>query len=217
MQAKGYKGLGMEGPIARWYAKTTHRDLDEFKALARRMSEDLTDGASVLELAPGPGYFAIELAKLGNYRITGLDISETFVEIERKNARDAGVQVDFRLGNASRMPFADESFDRILCRAAFKNFSEPAEAMQEMHRVLRPGGRAVIIDLRKDASRGEIDAYVDGMKVGKWNTAFIKLSLRALLKRAYRREDFERFIVRSGFGRSEIADAPVGFEVTLRK
>lgn len=120
MQNKGYKGLGMEGPLAKWYAKTTFKDLEEFKALAKRMSKQLAVGARVLEVAPGPGYFAIELAKIKNFPITGLDISETFVEIARKNAREAGVPVDFRLGNASQLPFADESFDLILCRAAFR-------------------------------------------------------------------------------------------------
>ena len=90
----------MEGPIAKWYAKITHKDMEKFKALARRMAEGLQPGVNVLEVAPGPGYFAIELAKLGKYSITGLDISETFVEIARKNTREAGVQIDFQQGNA---------------------------------------------------------------------------------------------------------------------
>ena len=218
MQVKGYKGLGMEGPIAKWYAKTTHKDLDEFKALAKRMSEDLAEGARVLEVAPGPGYFAIELAKRGKYKITGLDISKTFVEIARKNARKEGVEVDFQHGNASSMPFGDDSFDLIVCRAAFKNFSEPVGALREMRRVLRSGGKAVIIDLRKDTPKEEVDAHIDRMHVGTLNSAFIKLTFRTmLLKRAYTREDFERFIAESGFQKSEIADAPVGFEITLFK
>ena len=218
MQAKGYKGIGMEGPIAKWYAKITSKDMEDFKALARRMSAGLTEGASVLEVAPGPGYFAIELAKLGRYKITGLDVSETFVEIASKNARDAGVEVDFRRGNASKMPFADGLFDLIVCRAAFKNFSEPVEALREMRRVLRPGGKAVIIDLRKDTPKEEIDAHVDKMKVGAINAAFVKLSFRTmLLKRAYTRADFERFIAEAGFQKFEIGDAPVGFEITLAK
>jgi hypothetical protein len=87
-----------------------------------------------------------------------------------------------------------------------------------MRRVLRRGGRAVIINLRKDSSKEEIDAHVDRMNAGKLNSAFIKLSFRTMsFKRAYRREDFERFIDESGFERSEIADAPVGFEVGLGK
>lgn len=218
MAAKGYKGMGMEGPIAKWYAKVTHKDIEEFRALARRMAEGIQPEASVLEVAPGPGYFAIELAKLGKYKITGLDISETFVGIARKNAGEAGVEIDFRRGNASNMPFGEESFDLILCRAAFKNFTDPVGALREMRRVLKIGGRAVIIDLRKDTPKKEIDAHVDNMHVGKLNSAFMKFTFRAmLLKRAYTRADFERFIAESGFPRFEIGEAPVGFEVKLFK
>ena len=218
MQAKGYKGLGMEGLIAKWYAKTTYKDLDEFKALAKRMSEILAEGARVLEVAPGPGYFAIELAKRGKYKISGLDISETFVEIAQRNTREEGVEIDFRHGNASSMPFEDGVFDLIVCRAAFKNFSEPVGALREMRRTLRSGGKAVVIDLRKDTPREEIDAHVNNMHVGTLNSAFIKLTFRTmLLKRAYTREDFERFIAESGFEKWNIGEASVGFEITLVK
>ncbi len=50
------------------------------------------------------------------------------------------------------MPFESETFDFLLCRAAFKNFTEPLQALREMCRVLKPGGRALIIDLRRDTS-----------------------------------------------------------------
>jgi ubiquinone/menaquinone biosynthesis C-methylase UbiE len=218
MEAKGYKGMGMEGGIARWYAKTTRKDYAEFEKLAARLAEHLPAGASVLEVAPGPGYLSIELAKFGRYSVTGLDISETFVGIARKNAAEAGVQVDFRHGNASAMPFADDSFDLIVCRAAFKNFSEPVKALAEMRRVLKPCGRAIIIDLRRDTPTKEIDAYVDNMHAGKLNSAFIKLTFRTmLLKRAYTREEFEKFIGESGFTSYLIRDENVGFEITLVK
>ncbi len=218
MQAKAYKGIGMEGPIARWYATTTRKDLNEFKALARRMGNGLAEGASVLELAPGPGYLAIELAKLGKQHVTGLDISKTFVEIARENGAQQGVQVDFRQGDAARIPFGEGSFELILCRAAFKNFSEPVKALREMRRVLKPGGKAVIIDLRRDAPKQAIDSYVDNLGVGKLNALFMKFTFRSmLLKRAYTREEFDRFIAESGFPTCQIDDTPLGFEITLRK
>jgi len=217
-KTKPYKGIGMEGPIAKWYARITRKDLSEFKALARRVSGELAKGARVLEVAPGPGYFAIELARLGEYKITGLDISETFVDIARENAREEGVDIDFRLGNVSSMPFSDHSFDWIVCRAAFKNFADPVGALREIYRVLAAGGKAVIIDLRKDAPQQEIDAHVDRMHVGKLNSVFVRLTFRLmLLKRAYTRQDFEGLIGQSGFQKSEFADAPVGFEITLAK
>src|SRR5262249_54722435 len=109
--AKAYKGLGMEGFTARWYASLTRKALSEFKALALRVASQIPAGSDVLEVAPGPGYFAIELAKRGAYRITGLDISHTFVEIAHKNAAQNEVAVDFQQGNAAGMPFANESFD----------------------------------------------------------------------------------------------------------
>jgi len=218
MQAKAYKGMGMEGTIARWYAKTTRKDLGEFKALARRMAEGLPPEAHVLEVAPGPGYFAIELAKLGKHHITGLDISKTFVEIAHRNAQAEGVQVDFQQGNASRMPFAEKTLDLIVCRAAFKNFSEPVEALREMRRVLKPAGKAVIIDLGKDTPTATINSYIDGLDVNLFNKVFMKWTFRAmLLKRAYTKEDFERFIRESGFEASHIDSQPLGYEITLRR
>jgi len=119
---------GMEG----WDCTLVRLDQAErhggFSPRGESAAERLPAGACVLDVAPGPGFFAIELAKLGDFRITGLDISRTLVKIAAKNARTAGVNVDFRLGNASAMPFADESFDFVYCSAAFKNFSEPVKA-----------------------------------------------------------------------------------------
>ncbi len=215
---KGYKGLGMEGFTARWYASLTHKSIQDFKALARRVAEDLAPGNQVLEVAPGPGYFAIELAKLGSYKITGLDISRTFVEIARSNARDAGVAVKFRQGDAANMPFEDGTFDFLLCRAAFKNFTEPMRALQEMHRVLAPGGRAVIIDLRRDAPPQSVGRAVDQMHLGVVNAFLTKSCFRLmLLKRAYTRSDFERFLSETGFGPIEIREDLIGLDLTLHK
>src|SRR5262249_26916112 len=138
----------MEGPIARWYARQrgTASQIEAVRNEAARFTQDLPAGASVLEIAPGPGYLAVEIARLGRVQVTGLDISRTFVAIAQENGRQAGVIVDFRHGDAATIPFAAGSFDLILCQAAFKNFAEPVRALDEMHRVLRTGGTAVIQD-----------------------------------------------------------------------
>ena len=64
------------------------------------------------------------------------------------------------------MPFVDNTFDFLLCRAAFKNFAQPVHALQEMCRVLKPGGQGLIIDLRKDASMEDISHHVEGIGAG---------------------------------------------------
>jgi ubiquinone/menaquinone biosynthesis C-methylase UbiE len=218
MQAKAYKGIGMEGGVARWYDKTTRRDLPEFKALARKVADTLVSGAKVLEIAPGPGFFAIELAKIGKYQITGLDISKTFVDIAKRNARQEHVEVDFRQGNASAMPLSEGSFDFVLCRAAFKNFSDPVGALREMRRVLKPEGRALVIDLRKDVGKKSLDGYIRGLKAGALNAFMMKWTFRLMLiPRAYTKQQFQNFIVESGFVKSEIQETSIGFEITLVK
>jgi len=208
----------MEGPIARWYASLTKQSLEDFTALARRTAEQIPSRSSVLEVAPGPGYFAIELAKLGNYQISGLDISETFVGIARANAAKAGANVDFRRGNASNMPFGNESFDFLLCRAAFKNFSEPQRALEEMHRVLKSGGQALIIDLRRDAPQESINQAINDMHLGTVNGILTKLTFRfMLLKRAYTKSEFEHMISRTKFSSMKIQENLMGFEILLSR
>jgi SAM-dependent methyltransferase len=101
----------------------------------------------------GPGYLAVELAKLGRFEVSGLDISRTFVTLADELGAQAGVNVVFHHGDANAMPFASDQFDLIVCQVAFKNFERPLSALNEMHRVLRSGGRAVIEDMSADAGR----------------------------------------------------------------
>jgi ubiquinone/menaquinone biosynthesis C-methylase UbiE len=115
---KAYKGLPMEGIIATWYAKTTLKDLKRHKLMAKKRVKK-SCGGKVLEIAPGPGYFCAGLAKLGNYQITGLDNSKSFVEIARRNAASR-TEDRFQTGNASNMPFKEKT-DFTFCRRC-KNF-----------------------------------------------------------------------------------------------
>jgi ubiquinone/menaquinone biosynthesis C-methylase UbiE len=214
---KGYKGIGMEGAIATWYAKNTRRDIAEFRSLSARICQGTAPGSRILELAPGPGYLSIELARRGQYEVTGLDISKSFVEIARKNAAGESVCVDFRRGNASTMPFEDNSFDFVVCRAAFKNFAQPLEAINEMFRVLKPGGRAIIIDLRQDASGEVIGAYVDRLGLAWLESVFTKLTLKWLTRRAHSIDDFQKMSSNSQFRRCETTETPMGIEVVFHR
>src|SRR5258708_18200813 len=135
MQAKAVarwrgKGPEMEGLVARWYARIrgTESQIETYRKEAGRLTGSLPAGARVLEVAFGPGYLSIELARLGRFQVSGLDISRTFVKIASQNARDAGVTADFHQGDAAVMPFDSDSFHLILCHAAFQNFLPPRTA-----------------------------------------------------------------------------------------
>jgi ubiquinone/menaquinone biosynthesis C-methylase UbiE len=215
---KAYKGMAMEGIIATWYAKNTKGDVRGFRQTVDSISDRLRPGDDVLEVAPGPGYLAIEIARLGPYRVTGLDISKSFVRIASENARQADVSIDFRHGDAANMPFPGESFDFVVCRAAFKNFTNPVGALDEIYRVLKPGGKASIIDLRKDASLDEIDAEVRGMNLSWLNALLTRLTFRTmLLKTAYTRDALEHLVSESRFGNGEIRLSGIGFDLRLAK
>lgn len=214
--ARPYKGRGMEGLTATLYARQAEHDRNEIQATAARIAAALNAGSRVLEIAPGPGLLAIELAKLTGGRVTGFDISRSFVQIASDNARKAGVEVDFEHGDAADLPVPDDQFDFIVCRAAFKNFTRPLVALNEMHRVLKPGGTALIIDLRKDYSpRAVGDCFKNH---GFLTAAIVKLIFRTMLKsRAYTKESMMALVAQSQFGRGETRLDPIGFEIWLRK
>jgi ubiquinone/menaquinone biosynthesis C-methylase UbiE len=214
---KAYRGVAMEGFIATWYTKNTGRDMRRITDMARTVATRAPAGCRVLEVAPGPGYLSIALAQRG-YRVTALDISKSFVRIAQNNADAAGVAVDVRLGNASAMPLPDAAFDFVVCSAAFKNFSDPIGALNEMHRVLAPGGQASIFDLRKDAALEDIETEVRNMRLSPINAWMTRLTFRfMLLKSAYTREEIQRMATVSRFRGGEIASSGIGFELRLSK
>ena len=214
---KPYKGIGMEGGIARWYDRATRRDMPEFVRLAARIAAHVRASATVLEVAPGPGFLAIELTRRG-LRVTGVDISRAFVEIARRNAATADVAPQFEIGDAVALPLGDASVDFVVCRAAFKNFSQPVRALAEMRRVLRPGGTTLLIDMRRDVSLAALKHYVDGLDLGWLNRWFMMLVFRtSLIKRAYSLDDIRRMTGKAGWAHLHIEVTPLGFEAWMSK
>lgn len=214
---KAYKGIAMEGMIARWYTRNT-RQGREFDVLAKRVSEIVPAGGRVLEVAPGPGFLSVEIARTGKYHVAGVEISKTFVEIERANAQAAGVEIDFRQGDAAHLPFEDNTFDFVICTAAFKNFGRPAQALSEMYRVLRPQGRALVIDLRRDASRAEIDREIEKMDLNRINSFATHWTFsQMLLKSAYTEQQIQEFLSTAGIPHSRILASGIGFEIWIEK
>ena len=220
MAAKGYKGIGMDGFIARFYDKNARQySMEQYETWAQKIVRQISEHRSVLEIAPGPGYLAIELAKADHLQIVGLDISETFVQIAQENAQQAGVTVEFRQGDVTCMPFDDEMFDFIVCTSAFKNFAEPVTALNEMYRVLNSKGKAWISDLRHDVTNQAIADYVkNAMKIKGLAALNMKLAFQYMLRgRAYTKDQFKAFIAQTKFRHYEIQENSMEFEIWLEK
>jgi len=217
---KSCKGKGMDGFIARTYDRNARKYImGQYRSWAAMVSSLLPKDARVLEIAPGPGYLAIELARSGIRSITGLDISRTFVELAREHARETQVDVRFLQGNASAMPFADGSYTHVLCTSAFKNFADPLGALKEMHRVLTPGGIVWLSDMRRDVTDAEIDAYVTNvMKLRGVNGLFTRMTFKQMLrKRAYTKESLLALVSRTPLKVDSFEQETMEFRVTMKK
>lgn len=217
---KGQKGFGIDGFFARMYDKTAKNYImDQYKIWAHELLKVIPQNATLLEIAPGPGYLAIELAKAGIKSIAGLDISESLVEISKKNALNSNVSIDFLLGDASQMQFSDNLFSHIICTSAFKNFSAPLSALNEMYRVLKPRGTLWLCDMRKNVSNSDIDVYTDTMlKLKGFNSLITKITFKYMLrKRAYTKESMLNLVSKTSFKVVKFEQNIMEFYITLAK
>lgn len=97
-------------------------------------------GQRVLDVGCGTGVVAITAGRLGA-SVTGIDLSPALIERARTNASIADLEIDFREGDVEALPFSDASFDVVLSQFGHIFAPRPAVAVDEMLRVLRPGGR----------------------------------------------------------------------------
>ena len=134
---------------AEGYSQTIHQQLagSDHQTYAHILEEfaPTGEGLSCLDLGCGPGFFSILLARNG-HRVTAFDYSEGMLDIARKNFAETGVDVETRQGDAQNLPFADGSFDYIVSRNLVWNLEQPERAYSEWTRVLRPGGKLLIVD-----------------------------------------------------------------------
>jgi len=185
---------GIEGYFAIKYAefaRSTPLMRDEYRQLADLTAEVIQSGR-VLEIGPGPGYIAIEIATLlPNVRVVGLDLSETMRDVATGNAREHGVsgRVVFHEGDASQMPFEDASFDFVVSSGSLHHWEEPSRIFREIHRVLLPGCRALISDLRSDAPKDKVREFA--AQIDSW---FMRWGLRHSFREAYTVQEAEQFL-----------------------
>lgn len=104
---------------------------------------------TILDLATGTADLAIALAKSNpQAHIVGMDISEKMMEIGKEKAKQQGLesQIELQLGDATSLPFGDNSFDAVTVGFGVRNFENREQGLSEIHRVLKPNGHAVILE-----------------------------------------------------------------------
>lgn len=127
--------------IARDYDRMNHLMTAR---LDRRWRKSAVQGlhGKVLDVACGTGDMAVELLRQG-CSVTGVDLSKEMMAIAKRKAP----QAEYRLADVERLPFGDANFDAVTCAFGVRNFVHLEQGLSEMLRVLKPGGRMVILEL----------------------------------------------------------------------
>ena len=171
------------------------------RPLYRRVAVDVGELAaqlgapspSVLEIGSGPGELALEIVRrLPTAELVGVDLADGMIEraVERTRAEGYPDRVRFVLADAAALPLADRSFDVVVSTLSLHHWADPGRVFAELGRVLRPGGDALIYDLRPFAYlRAELEAFVAGtpfeqtavsrapLRLGPLPAAFVRIRL----------------------------------------
>ena len=107
-------------------------------------------GLRVLEIGCGLGTDGVRFAKAGaDY--TGVDLTDAAIELARKRFELSGLRGELRVSDAENLDFADESFDLVYSHGVLHHTPDIAHAVSEIHRVLKPGGRAIVMLYHRDS------------------------------------------------------------------
>lgn len=120
------------------------------KSWRRKAMRELEGGrrGTVLDIACGTGDFSIEALRHGVERVVGADISENMLAVAREKAREKGLEdrLEFRYGDSENLDFEDGTFDAVTVAFGVRNFEHLERGLAEMCRVLRPGGKVVVLE-----------------------------------------------------------------------
>lgn len=146
-----------------------------------------------LEVAVGTG---LNLAVYpSGVTLTGIDLSEQMLHIARQRAAELGRTVTLEQGNAHALPFDDASFDTVVCTFGLCAIPDPGAALDEMQRVLRPGGRLILVDHVRSISqiaRG-VQRLLELVTVPVGGEHFLRRPLQQVREREFEIERAERF------------------------
>ncbi len=117
------------------------------------LAADVRPNMHVLDLASGTCDLAIKMGKklAGTGRLVASDINESMLSIGRERMTDDGLvkNVEFQLANAEQLPFDDNSFDLVTMAFGLRNVTNKDKALSEIYRVLKPGGKCLVLEFSK--------------------------------------------------------------------
>ncbi|RVT93794.1 class I SAM-dependent methyltransferase [Sphingomonas crocodyli] len=161
----------------------------EAEAMERTLAAcALTADADVLDVACGPGILACAMAGQARH-VTGIDLTPAMIQqAEARQAREGRSNLEWHVGDATALPFADGAFDRVTTRYSFHHMPDPAAALAEMVRVCRPGGLIVVIDATPAPDKQAAYDMMETLRDPSHTSALTLDQLRAIGREAGLRE-----------------------------
>ena len=150
-----------------------------------------------LDIGTGPGVIPIMLAaRVPGLRLTGVDLSEPMLQKAREAAQEAGVadRLDFRVGDAKSLPLSERSFDLVLCNSLLHHLPDPLALLNEISRLVRPGGAILLRDLRRPS---RLEFPLHALWFGRHYSGVMSQLYWDSLQAAYTRAELESLLRRS--------------------
>lgn len=168
-----------------------------------------------LEVGPGPGYLGLEwLVGTEATSLVGLEISEEMRSVASRNAKAYGLQdrVEYVAGNAMRMPFGDGEFDGVFTNGSLHEWEDAVAVFRESWRVLRPGGRVFVSDLRRDMT-------LPARLLMRWATKprSMRKGLDSSIDAAYTPDELRRLVAEAGIPDADVRANLIGLQAVAEK
>jgi ubiquinone/menaquinone biosynthesis C-methylase UbiE len=169
-------------------------------------------GGSTLEVGSGPGYLGLDwLLRTKDTVLVGLDINPDMVEIAASHARELGLSDRARhiLGSAAALPFEDNSCDAVFTSRSLHEWLNPGLVFTELWRVLKPGGRMFVSDLRRNLSP-KTRNFLEYCGTSE----LVRESLRASIGAAYTTAEVAAVLESTELAGCAVAETALGLRVT---
>ncbi len=146
------EGIPFPGTVLYNLVSKTEIFQRHYDLIAQDVLNHVTSG-KVLDIGTGPGRLLLSLHKHNPYlELVGVDISSSMVEKAKANIQQAGLsgQIHVEIADARSMPFAADSFDAVISTGSVHHWKEPLSSIDEIYRILKPGGYAFLYDIVSD-------------------------------------------------------------------
>ena len=201
----------------------TVRDFDQFQRKMRDRGWIETDSildsginrGHVLEIGSGPGYLGLEwLRKTEEANLTALEISREMIQQSIRNRGEYGLdaRLEYVEGNALRMPFEENFFDGAFSTGSLHEWEDPILVFNEIHRVLKPGARFFVGDMRRD-SHPVINWIMKASTKGR----AMKQGFSTSLDASYTKEEIEIILNQSSFKEFRVEPNLFGMNISGKK